>query len=84
MPKQIITIGTEKYPEVQALMAGQKVRLSIVGTVFSANDKEVVIQTESITAPYKSKMSTQEVLMANMRGHMEAMEKGQSKQEYRV
>lgn len=65
MPGEIITIRTERYPELRGLEEGDSVRMTVTGKI-SMNDGETVeVETESIeteaddAAQFQKKMSKQ-------------------------
>lgn len=65
MPRQFITFDTEEYGDLRSCVPSQKVRLSLVGEVSNVTSNVLTIKIDSINVAYKSKLSTQEVLLHN-------------------
>jgi len=71
-----IFLDSVNYPDVGSLVTGQKVNLTISGTV-SMNRDGAMIAIESVSIGKKSKMSPQQVILSQMNDRLANIEAGQ-------
>jgi hypothetical protein len=71
-------IDSGQYPEVSKMNPGQRVTVTLVGTVSEAQNNGIILDIDSMKVGKKGKMNTQEVVLANRMKRIEDKLPGQA------
>ena len=71
-------IDSAQYPQVSKVTPGQRLTVTLVGTVSESQNNGIILDIDSMKVGKKGKMNTQEVLISNRLKRIEDKLSGQS------